>query len=96
MPQMVETQIREIIPDAHPHLLMSYLGEPCFEISAEDGRTRLHQKIATSSDSELLNAADTLTNFLLLGKINSSDLFEISQACFNEMKSIRSRMLHRA
>jgi hypothetical protein len=96
MPEIVEQQIRTIDPNAHPHVLLRYLGKPADGLSANAATAMLHEVIAgISEDNALAAAADKLTNYCVPVDTSSDDRFEISQACFSEMKSIRSRKLQR-
>jgi hypothetical protein len=95
MPEIVESPIRTIDPNAHPHALLHYLGKPADGLSATDATARLHKVIAdTADDIVLADAADKLTNYCVPANISASDRFEISQTCLSAMKSIRDRELH--
>lgn len=86
MAAIAEQHVREIIPDAHPHVLLHYLGAPADELSARDATAKLHLIIAGASDSQLHKAADTLAAFL--------NQPELSHTCFNEMVTIRANERH--
>jgi hypothetical protein len=94
MPEIVEQKIRTISPNAHPHVLLHYLGKPADGLPEADATRRLHEVIADTSDGVLADAADKLTDYCVPLEIGVSERFEVSQTCFSEMKSIRDRVLH--
>jgi hypothetical protein len=95
MLEIVDQPIREIDPNAHPHVLLCYFGKPAGGLNTANALLRLHKVIAdTSDDNVLAEAADKLTEYCVPVDITPSDRFEISETCLSAMKLIRDRELH--